>query len=222
MRPQSEKKPERGVEKLPSDSAGEMGKAQPRTIAKRRYIIEVAAELFTERGFEKTSIKAVAEAAQVSTSTIYSYFENKSDLFDQTMYTIIDEVLQKAQEEAARHSDPFESVAAVMRLVNGSLSSNLLLRRIYTFQRHSTGHRIRVYADQFADRMDDLCREALVGVFVDGPSQCDDPVALNAVMRFAIQGWLMSASFGKPTVSEERLTEAFLSLLQAAAQGKAS
>lgn len=44
-------------------------------------LIEVAAELFMERGFEGTSIDAVAEAARVSKPTVYARYQDKAALF---------------------------------------------------------------------------------------------------------------------------------------------
>ena len=44
-------------------------------------LIEVATSLFMERGFEATSIDAVAEAAGVSKQTVYAHYRDKRDLF---------------------------------------------------------------------------------------------------------------------------------------------
>lgn len=44
-------------------------------------LIEVAANLFMERGFEGTSIDAVAEAAGVSKPTLYARYRDKNELF---------------------------------------------------------------------------------------------------------------------------------------------
>jgi TetR/AcrR family transcriptional repressor of mexJK operon len=44
-------------------------------------LIEVATNLFMERGFEGTSIDAVAEAAGVSKPTVYARYRDKGDLF---------------------------------------------------------------------------------------------------------------------------------------------
>src|SRR5271165_5880064 len=44
-------------------------------------LIEVATNLFMERGFEGTSIDAVAEAAGVSKPTVYSRYHDKKGLF---------------------------------------------------------------------------------------------------------------------------------------------
>ncbi len=54
-------------------------------------------------------------------------------------------------------------------------------------------------------------------LIANGDLQCEDPDALNAVMRLAMQGWLLSAAEGAAPVSEKRMTEALLALIQTAA-----
>ncbi len=46
-----------------------------------KAIIEAAIKLFTERGFEETSMEELAREAGVGKSTIYGYFKAKSDIF---------------------------------------------------------------------------------------------------------------------------------------------
>lgn len=43
-------------------------------------ILDAAAQLFREVGYEKTSIEAVAEAAAVAPATVYNYFSSKQNL----------------------------------------------------------------------------------------------------------------------------------------------
>jgi AcrR family transcriptional regulator len=47
---------------------------------KRMLILDAAAELFTDRGFRKTSVGQVAERAGVAKGTVYLYFKNKAEL----------------------------------------------------------------------------------------------------------------------------------------------
>ena len=45
----------------------------------RQRLYETAAELFLKQGYENTTIRQIAAAAEVSTGTVYRYFPNKSD-----------------------------------------------------------------------------------------------------------------------------------------------
>jgi AcrR family transcriptional regulator len=47
----------------------------------RRLISDVASGLFMQRGFDNVTVAEVAEAADVSTKTVFNYFPRKEDLF---------------------------------------------------------------------------------------------------------------------------------------------
>lgn len=46
----------------------------------RQAIMQAAVTLFSEKGFEKTSIEELAKAAGIGKGTIYGYFQTKSDI----------------------------------------------------------------------------------------------------------------------------------------------
>lgn len=48
---------------------------------KRTEILESAAKLFSESGFERTTVDEIAAKANVGKGTIYLYFQNKEDIF---------------------------------------------------------------------------------------------------------------------------------------------
>lgn len=48
---------------------------------KRRQIIQGAAQIFSDDGYEGASMSRIAEQANVSKGTLYNYFASKSDLF---------------------------------------------------------------------------------------------------------------------------------------------
>ncbi|MER7790995.1 TetR family transcriptional regulator [Streptomyces sp. NPDC097640] len=50
-----------------------------------RRILAAARELFAERGFERTTIRAVASAAQVDPALVMQYFGSKQELFSQAV-----------------------------------------------------------------------------------------------------------------------------------------
>jgi TetR/AcrR family transcriptional repressor of mexJK operon len=58
---------------------------RPKDTVKREQIICAAATLFMEKGYELTSMEAVAKSADVSKLTIYSHFANKADLFKEVI-----------------------------------------------------------------------------------------------------------------------------------------
>jgi TetR/AcrR family transcriptional repressor of mexJK operon len=61
---------------LPSSPPG-----RPKDMEKRAAILEAAMVLFPERGYDGTSVEAIAQAAGVSKLTVYSHFADKETLF---------------------------------------------------------------------------------------------------------------------------------------------
>jgi AcrR family transcriptional regulator len=53
---------------------------EKRTAARRSQILDAAAKVFAEKGFQKSTTREIADAADVAEGTIYNYFENKDDL----------------------------------------------------------------------------------------------------------------------------------------------
>jgi TetR/AcrR family transcriptional regulator, mexJK operon transcriptional repressor len=56
-----------------------------RSVDKRRSILDAAAPVFGEVGYERASIEMIASAAGVSKPTIYSYFGSKEELFRESV-----------------------------------------------------------------------------------------------------------------------------------------
>ena len=54
---------------------------RPKDMEKRAAVLEAAKNLFVSRGFEGTSMDAVAAEAGVSKLTVYSHFGDKDTLF---------------------------------------------------------------------------------------------------------------------------------------------
>ena len=57
-----------------------MNQYQKTTEKKKQAIIQAALQLFKEKGFKETSIKSIAEVAEVSPVSIYNYFGGKDNL----------------------------------------------------------------------------------------------------------------------------------------------
>ncbi len=51
------------------------------TSEKRKIILEGAIQVFTEKGFEASSMDKIAEVADVSKRTVYNHFQSKESLF---------------------------------------------------------------------------------------------------------------------------------------------
>ncbi|MFZ1984280.1 MAG: TetR/AcrR family transcriptional regulator [Desulfatitalea sp.] len=74
-------------------------------------ILNAAETLFTEKGYQKTSIIEIADLAEVSVGTVYSYFKNKDDLLAQLTESIglqIRQLVGRQFQEAAGGLEGFQ------------------------------------------------------------------------------------------------------------------
>ena len=60
----------------------------------RKLILQTARTLFAERGFDKTTIRAIAQQAGIAVGTLFVHFPDKSALLAATLYEDIEQVLQ--------------------------------------------------------------------------------------------------------------------------------
>jgi AcrR family transcriptional regulator len=79
-----------------------------------RRIVEAAAELFREFGYDGVKMEAIAAEAQVSIGTIYNYYQNKGDLLVAIVAMEVNEVLNVGEKLVAR--PPADVEQAVDRL----------------------------------------------------------------------------------------------------------
>jgi len=80
----------------------------------KKIIFREAARLFSEKGYERTSMRAIAEAAGVSKPAIYYYFPNKDALFEDMLNAAVEqvqEVLEKIQDSTMTPIEKLTEIA---------------------------------------------------------------------------------------------------------------
>ena len=73
---------------------------------KRRGIARAAMEVFSERGFDATSMSLVAVAAGVGKGTIYEYFDSKDEMIAAAILIWIEDIIEGARSLSQRIEDP--------------------------------------------------------------------------------------------------------------------
>lgn len=80
---------------------------------KQRRILEVAIHEFAEKGFNAAGINDIAEKAEISIGSMYSYFKSKDDLFLTIIdygFTLIEEVFASLNFDSGNVFDVFEDL----------------------------------------------------------------------------------------------------------------
>lgn len=74
-----------------------------RSRVKRDQIIQAALLLFLEKGFERTSMEAIRQEAQVSKPTLYNHFEDKEKLFIGVIENAVEDITNTWELESSNH-----------------------------------------------------------------------------------------------------------------------
>ncbi|MCQ4086697.1 TetR/AcrR family transcriptional regulator [Saccharibacillus sp. JS10] len=79
-------------------------------IDRRELILQAAAQSFSLFGYKATTMDQVAKIANVGKGTIYTFFENKEELFDEILLSAIRELQRRAEAEIRAERPFFENI----------------------------------------------------------------------------------------------------------------
>ena len=181
-------------------------------LATRRKLGEVAFRLFSERGFDAVSVREVAEAADVSVTTLFNYFPSKESLvFDEDQEieaelvqavrarppgVSIPEALRRYLHDKRAEIDPEqEDMAAMHQLMQETPSVAAYARQMWVRFEDSLAAAI---AAEIGAPPDDLRCMALARFALEMHpfiSRANDPLAaLNAAFDLLEHGWTATSA----------------------------
>lgn len=174
--------------------------------ATRQAIADAALQLFLERGYDQVSIRDIADAADVSTATVFKHFSGKEALvFDQdedreseliatvrqrpSGQSILDALRQHILDSwSSAGADP--QAAEFFNLVNSTPALRAYAERMWTRYSDSLGAAI---ADEFGVDHDNLACVALARFVLEIPvlarGRQDRRAAVEALFDILTHGW---------------------------------
>ncbi|MGV9288249.1 TetR/AcrR family transcriptional regulator [Streptomyces sp. NPDC003719] len=174
--------------------------------ATRQAIADAALRLFLERGYDQVSIRDIADAADVSTATVFKHFSGKEALvFDQDEdreSQLIAAVRQRRSDQSILDAlrqhvlDTWPSIEAhpqaaeFTNLVNSTPVLRAYAERMWTRYTDSLS---AVVADEFGVGHDNLACVALARFVLEVPvlarGRQDRRAAIEALFDILIHGW---------------------------------
>ncbi|MGA1875652.1 MAG: TetR/AcrR family transcriptional regulator [bacterium] len=97
----------------------------------RDQVLEVALELFSERGYYNVSMQEIAQKAEFAIGTLYKFFRNKEDLYKALIMDHVDKfhtALMKALEEG---EDEYSKLMNFIRVKGELFMSHMRVIRLY-------------------------------------------------------------------------------------------
>jgi len=132
--------------------------------ARRRVILEAAANEFAEHGFEGASFNRIIAAAKISKGTMYYYFADKADAYGAVMDDVLARIEASVVDLPAPH-DPasyWRTLALALERINGVLFADT---RLGALARSLYGN---VGTGATFDRLLERMRAAIERLLVDG------------------------------------------------------
>jgi len=98
---------------------------------KRRMIAAAAMTVFSERGFEASSMREVADIAGVGKGTIYEYFHSKEELIATSIQVWMEQMITEVESMVGAIEDPVEKLRTyVNAMLDGFLNDERIPRLI--------------------------------------------------------------------------------------------
>ena len=185
----------------------------------KEKIQEVAIELFTEQGYDKTSLREIAERLEVSKAALYYHFKSKEEILrsiTEALVGAVNELMEWGENQARTTESRKEFLRRIATfIISGRLQSLLRFARANStvMRTINTGHDRQEQTLSMVRRI-----KALV---------CDPDANLTDQLRafFAVIALFLSASPILPTLgldaTPEQLSEAGLNIaLELISQGQ--
>lgn len=191
----------------------------------RVKILEAAAQLFLENGFDATSVNAIARAAHVSVPALYWHFESKSDICFSFLETSVSELAEAVLDEpdnGAPDEQLRQFVRSYVRAQLADCEGSTAYEKLYTFAQLSTvlddEHRERLVAVQrrMIERLCVILREGkAVGVFAVADVQLA-AFAIASACEYAFQWYRPEGPLSALEVADQ-----YAHMMEALARGDA-
>jgi AcrR family transcriptional regulator len=169
----------------------------------RSDIIQVAAQIFREKGYHGTSMQAIADAVQLQKASLYHHVTNKQDILFTILEQALDMLIADMQAVVDSDLDPEEKLRVAMQAYIGRLTEDADLATVLLLEHRSLEERLRRRHNRRRDRYESLWRELIQeGVSVGVFRPVDVTVASFAIL--GVQNWMITwfRSGGRLTAAE--------------------
>ncbi|NKQ34494.1 MAG: TetR/AcrR family transcriptional regulator [Chloroflexi bacterium] len=189
-----------------------------RIAARKAQILDAAATVFSQRGYENATTREIAETADLAEGTLYNYFQNKRELLIGVAQAYADEVSADIQSVEA---EQFEDMLAQLMANRFRRGRERRLFMLFLAEARHNADVHRYYVEEALYRIMDVTEQRVTALIAAGKMRPVDPIVASRTMSAAIMGFaaLFELGITVPYSSPERLgaevTDIFLNGLRA-------
>ena len=150
-------------------------------------ILAAASALFARQGIEKTSMKQIAEAADMSVGRLYSHFKGKEEIIRELLESSISD-LERSADEACRLTDaPLEQLRCRLKAAIEHFKEHMDFFMIYHNENPLSCEGI---IRKEIERNTDIAAKLLARAVESGDIPPEDPYTLAAILIGSAHGLL--------------------------------
>ena len=142
----------------------------------RDALVEAAARLFREKGYERTTVRDLADAVGMQSGSLFYHFSSKGEILYEVMRRGIDDLTVAVRLELKACASPREELITMTRTHLRTLLSNTqasLASLLYEWRSLPDEQRDQVVT--LRDQYESLCREVIAQAMETGVVKKGDP-----------------------------------------------
>jgi AcrR family transcriptional regulator len=184
----------------------------PRYDAQLEQILNIGAEIFSERGYHDASIRDIAERAQLSLAGLYYYFRSKEELLFLIQDHAFGSILANLNESLQGVTDPQEKLRRIVLNHFRYFLHHMAYQKVCAFEQEILQGEYYAAVEKKRRQYFELVREVLRAI----AGKKEFPIKLGAISLFLfgamswIHMWYNPKKDGNPEAMAHTLTDLFL------------
>ena len=163
----------------------------------RQKLVDVASQLFAKTGFENTTMNDIATASDKGRRTLYTYFNNKEEIFYAVIEGELERLSDKLEEVAEKKMRPQDKIIELiythLSMIKETVVRNGNLRAEF-FRNIWMVERVR---KQFDEDELELFRKVYADGKADGEFEIDDIELVADITHYCIKGLEVPYIYGR-------------------------
>jgi AcrR family transcriptional regulator len=181
---------------------------------RRRALVQIAAELFAERGFRSTTVREIGDAAGVLSGSLYHHFDSKETILEEILSSYLDNLMATHTEIVGREQDP---IATLRELIVAAFVSLGPHRAAITVIQNERNYLSQFPRFAYLNKTENEIRRIWVQVIEDGIAQgvFRDDLDPKIVYRFLRDSVWVAVRWFTPSgeLSAQQLADQYLRLV---------
>ncbi len=165
-----------------------------RIAARQEQILEAAAVVFSQNGYERATMREIAQEADVSEGTLYNYFDNKIDLLNGVARAFADEITEDIADLEAENLEDMMAQLLTERFRSGRERRLFML---FLYEARLNPEIQQYYGQQALQRIIDETEKRFRGLIEAGVMRSVDPALAARTISAAIMGFATLYELGR-------------------------